>query len=285
MEIDVYVVSKETQGHLVLSRKNAKMMQAWDKIVDAYNNETVVTGNIVSKTKGGLIVEVFGLETFLPGSQIDVKQITDYDSYVGKKMEIQSGQDQRGHQECCGISQSAHRKRYRISASGDHLQTGERSGTGRYHQEHHRLRCLHRSGWCGWPAVHHRYFLGRINHPNEVLELNQKLNVVVLDFDDNKKRISLGLKQLTPHPWDVLDASIDAGNKVTGKIVNIEDYGAFLEISPGIEGLIHVSEVSWSNQPINSKEFFKLNDTYEAMVVTIDREDHKMSLSLETAEC
>jgi len=281
MEIDVYVVSKEdTKGHLVLSRKNAKMMQAWDKIVDAYNNETVVTGNIVSKTKGGLIVEVFGLETFLPGSQIDVKQITDYDSYVGKKMEFKVVKINEAIKNAVVshkalIESDIESQRQEIISKLEKGQVLE--GTIKNITDFGAFIDL--GGVDGLLYITDISW-GRINHPNEVLELNQKLNVVVLDFDDNKKRISLGLKQLTPHPWDVLDASIDAGSKVTGKIVNIEDYGAFLEISPGIEGLIHVSEVSWSNQPINSKEFFKLNDTYEAMVVTIDREDHKMSLSL-----
>jgi small subunit ribosomal protein S1 len=281
LEIDVYVVSKEdVKGHLVLSRKNAKMMQAWDKIVSAYNDEIVVTGNIVSKTKGGLIVEVFGLETFLPGSQIDVKQITDYDSYVGKKMEFKVVKINEAiknavvsHKALIESDIESQRQEIisklekgqvlegvikNITDFGAFIDLGGVDG----------LLYITDISW------------GRINHPNEVLELNQKLNVVVLDFDDNKKRISLGLKQLTPHPWEVLDATIEVGSRVTGKIVNIEDYGAFLEITPGIEGLIHVSEVSWSNQPINSKEFFKVGDTHEAVVVTIDREDHKMSLSL-----
>lgn len=281
MEVDVYVVSKEdTKGHLILSRKNAKMMMAWDKIVDAYENETVVTGNIVSKTKGGLIVEVFGLETFLPGSQIDVKQITDYDAYVGKKMEFKVVKINKAiknavvsHKALIESDIESQRQEIisklekgqvlegiikNITDFGAFIDLGGVDG----------LLYITDISW------------GRINHPSEVLELNQKINVVVLDFDDNKKRISLGLKQLAPHPWDVLNEKIKEGSKVTGKIVNIEDYGAFLEIEPGIEGLIHVSEVSWSNQPINSKDFFKLNENYEAIVVTIDREDHKMSLSL-----
>ena len=281
MDIDVYVVSKEdTNGHLILSRKNAKMMMAWDKIVNAYNTEEIVTGNIVSKTKGGLIVEVFGLETFLPGSQIDVKQITDYDSYVGKKMEFKVVKINEAiknavvsHKALIESDIESQRQEIisklekgqvlegiikNITDFGAFIDLGGVDG----------LLYITDISW------------GRINHPSEVLELNQKLNVVVLDFDDNKKRISLGLKQLTPHPWEVLEASITEGSKVSGKIVNIEDYGAFLEITPGIEGLIHVSEVSWSNQPINSKEFFQLGETYEAAVVTIDREEHKMSLSL-----
>lgn len=280
-EYEVYVVSKEDlKGHLVLSRKNAKMMKAWDKIVDAYKEEVIVTGNIVSKTKGGLIVEVFGLETFLPGSQIDVKPISDYDVYVGKKMEFKvvkineaiknavvshkaliESDIESQRQEIIGKLEKGQVLEgviKNITDFGAFIDLGGVDG----------LLYITDISW------------GRIAHPNEVLQLNQKLNVVVLDFDDNKKRISLGLKQLTPHPWDVLEDTIQVGSTVTGKIVNIEDYGAFLEVQPGVEGLIHVSEISWSNQPINSKDFFKMNDTFEAKVVTLDRAERKMSLSL-----
>ena len=281
MKVEVYVVSKEDgKGQLNLSRKSAKMMKAWEQIVDAYKNETIVTGNIVSKTKGGLIVEVFGIETFLPGSQIDVKPITDYDGYVGKKMEFKvvkinetiknavvshkaliESDIESQRQEIIGKlekGQVLEGTIKNITDFGAFIDLGGVDG----------LLYITDISW------------GRINHPSEVLQLNQKLNVVVLDFDDNKKRISLGLKQLTPHPWEVLDAGIQVGSIVKGKIVNIEDYGAFLEIMPGVEGLIHVSEITWSNQPINSKEFFTLGKEYEAKVVTLDREERKMSLSL-----
>ncbi len=281
LEVEVYVVSKEDgKGQLNLSRKSAKMMKAWEQIVDAYKNETIVTGNIVSKTKGGLIVEVFGIETFLPGSQIDVKPITDYDGYVGKKMEFKvvkinetiknavvshkaliESDIESQRQEIIGKlekGQVLEGTIKNITDFGAFIDLGGVDG----------LLYITDISW------------GRINHPSEVLQLNQKLNVVVLDFDDNKKRISLGLKQLTPHPWEVLDANIQVGSVVKGKIVNIEDYGAFLEIMPGVEGLIHVSEITWSNQPINSKEFFTLGNEYEAKVVTLDREERKMSLSL-----
>lgn len=281
LELDVYVVSKEDlKGHLILSRKNAKMMKAWEQIVAAHKDETIVTGNIISKTKGGLIVEVFGLETFLPGSQIDVKPITDYDGYVGKKMEFKvvkinetiknavvshkaliESDIETQRQEIIGKLEKGQVLEgviKNITDFGAFIDLGGVDG----------LLYITDISW------------GRINHPNEVLQMNQKLNVVVLDYDDNKKRISLGLKQLTPHPWDVLDEKIELGSTISGKIVNIEDYGAFLEITPGVEGLIHVSEVSWSNQPVNSKEFFKLGDTYEAKVVTLDKEERKMSLSL-----
>ena len=281
MEVEVYVVSKEDgKGQLNLSRKSAKMMKAWEKIVDAYKNEVIVTGNIISKTKGGLIVEVFGIETFLPGSQIDVKPITDYDGYVGKKMEFKvvkinetiknavvshkaliESDIETQRQEIIGKlekGQVLEGTIKNITDFGAFIDLGGVDG----------LLYITDISW------------GRINHPNEVLQMNQKLNVVVLDFDDNKKRISLGLKQLTPHPWEILDATIEVGSIVKGKIVNIEDYGAFLEIQPGVEGLIHVSEITWSNQPINSKEFFTVNQEFEAKVVTLDREERKMSLSV-----
>jgi len=278
---DVYVVNKEDKkGVLQLSRKNARMLKAWDEIVEAHANGNVVTGKIISKTKGGLIATVFGMETFLPGSQIDVKPITDYDVYVGKTMELKVVKINEAiknavvsHKALIESDIEAQREAIigklekgqvlegvikNITDFGAFIDLGGVDG----------LLYITDISW------------GRIAHPKEVLELNQKLNVVVLDYDDNKKRISLGLKQLQSHPWDTLDKDIDVGSKVTGKIVNIEDYGAFLEITPGVEGLIHVSEVSWSNTPINSREFFKLGETHEAIVMTINREERKMSLSL-----
>lgn len=280
-EYDVYVVSKEDRnGHLILSRKNARMLKAWEDILAAHKNGTVVTGKISSKTKGGLIANVFGMETFLPGSQIDVKPISDYDIYVGKTMELKVVKINEAiknavvsHKALIESDIEAQREAIigklekgqvlegtikNITDFGAFIDLGGVDG----------LLYITDISW------------GRINHPKEVLELNQKLNVVVLDYDDNKKRISLGLKQLQPHPWDTLDASIEIGSKVKGKIVNIEDYGAFMEITPGVEGLIHVSEVSWSNTPINSREIFKVGDAHEAIVMTLNREERKMSLSL-----
>ncbi|MFN8297993.1 MAG: 30S ribosomal protein S1 [Chitinophagales bacterium] len=278
---DVYVVNKEDKkGVLILSRKNARMLKAWEQIVESYNTGAVVTGKITSKTKGGLICNVFGMETFLPGSQIDVKPISDYDVYVGKTMELKVVKINEAiknavvsHKALIESDIEAQREAIigklekgqvlegtikNITDFGAFIDLGGVDG----------LLYITDISW------------GRISHPKEVLELNQKLNVVVLDYDDNKKRISLGLKQLQPHPWDTLDSTIDVGTKVKGKIVNIEDYGAFLEITPGVEGLIHVSEVSWSNTPINSREFFHLGDQHEAIVMTINREERKMSLSL-----
>lgn len=280
-EVEVFVVAKEDKkGQLVLSRKSAKLLKAWDAIADAYKTDNVVTGTIVSKTKGGLIVDVFGLETFLPGSQIDVKPIIDYDAYIGKKMEFKVVKINEAIKNAVVshkalIESDLEAQRQEIIAKLEKGQVLEGS-----------IKNITDFGaFIDLGGVDGLLYItdiswGRISHPKEVLEIGQKLNVVVLDFDDAKKRISLGLKQLTPHPWDVLDENIQPGSKVEGRIVNIEDYGAFLEIIPGVEGLIHISEVSWSNQPINSKEFFNVGETHEAMVVTIDREDRKMSLSL-----
>ena len=279
--VSVYVEDKEDmRGQLVLSRRKAKLLNAWDMLVDSYENGTIIKGSVVSKTKGGLIVDASGLETFLPGSQIDIKPIIDYDAYVGKTMEfkvvkineviknavvshkalIESDLAEQRESIIGGLEKGQVLEGIvkNITDFGAFMDLGGVDG----------LLYITDISW------------GRISHPNEVLELNQKLNVVVLDFDENKKRISLGLKQLQPHPWEVLPEDIVEGKIIKGKIVNIEDYGAFLEIIPGVEGLIHVSEVNWSNQPVNARDYFKLNDEYEAKVVTIDRDDRKMSLSV-----
>lgn len=280
-EVEVIVVEKEDRnGHLHLSRKLARAARSWQEIVEYYKTGEVVTGTITSKTKGGLIVDVHGLETFLPGSQIDVKPVTDYDQYVGKTMDfkvvkineqirnavvshkalIESDIEQQrsviiGQLEKGQVLEGIVKN---VTDFGAFIDLGGVDG----------LLYITDISW------------GRVNHPTEVLENGQKLNVVVLDFDDEKKRISLGLKQLTPHPWDNLAEDIKEGASVKGKIVNIEDYGAFLEIQAGIEGLIHVSEITWSSQPINAKEFFKMGDEYEAKIVTLDKEERKMSLSI-----
>jgi len=279
--VDVYVESQEdARGQLVLSRKKAKLLIAWDTIVDSFNNGTIIKGTVISKTKGGLIVDAYGLETFLPGSQIDIKPIIDYDAYVGKTMEfkvvkinetiknavvshkalIESDMAEQREHIIAGLEKGQVLEGVvkNITDFGAFMDLGGVDG----------LLYITDISW------------GRINHPDEVLQMNDKINVVVLDFDENKKRISLGLKQLTPHPWEVLAMDISEGSTVKGKIVNVEDYGAFLEVSPGVEGLIHVSEVSWSNQPVAARDFFKLDQEYEAKVVTIDRDDRKMSLSL-----
>lgn len=279
--VEVYIEAKEDdRGQLQLSRRKAKLIKAWENIVDSYENGTIIKGTVISKTKGGLIADVGGLETFLPGSQIDIKPIIDYDSYVGKTMEfkvvkineviknavvshkalIESDLADQRESIIAGLEKGQVLEGLvkNITDFGAFMDLGGVDG----------LLYITDISW------------GRINHPNEVLELNQKLNVVVLDFDEDKKRISLGLKQLQPHPWEVLGEDVTEGSTVKGRIVNIEDYGAFLEIIPGVEGLIHVSEVSWSNQPVNAREFFTLGQEFEAKVVTIDREERKMSLSI-----
>jgi len=280
-EVEVYVVSQEDErGQLVLSRKKAKLLQAWNKIVKAKEEETVVEGTIISKTKGGLIADVFGLETFLPGSQIDVKPIIDYDAYVGQRMEFKIVKINEiiknavvSHKAL--IESDLEEQRQKIIGDLEKGQVLE--GTIKNITDFGAFIDL--GGVDGLLYITDISW-GRITHPSEVLELNQKLNVVVLDYEHDKKRISLGLKQLKPHPWDIFNETVVEGSTVKGKIVNIEDYGAFLEIEPGVEGLVHVSEVGWSNQPINSRDFFKLGDDHEAKVVTIDREDRKMSLSI-----
>jgi small subunit ribosomal protein S1 len=279
--VDVYVERQEDErGQLQLSRRKAKLLRAWENIVDSFENGTVIKGLVISKTKGGLIVDCSGLETFLPGSQIDIKPIIDYDQYVGKTMEfkvvkineqiknavvshkalIESDLAEQREQILSSLERGQVLEGIvkNITDFGAFLDLGGVDG----------LLYITDISW------------GRISHPSEVLQLNQRINVVVLDFDENKKRISLGLKQLQPHPWDVLDGNISEGSVVKGKIVNIEDYGAFLEIKPGVEGLIHVSEVTWSNQPVNAREFFKLGQELEAKIVTVDRDERKMSLSV-----
>ncbi|MEZ5003671.1 MAG: 30S ribosomal protein S1 [Chitinophagales bacterium] len=279
--VSVYVESKENErGQLILSRRKAKLLGAWDSIVGAYENDTIIKGRVISKTKGGLIVDAFGLETFLPGSQIDVKPIVDYDVYVGKTMEFKVVKINEAIKNAVVshkalIESDLEEQRQTIISKLEKGQVLE--GTIKNITDFGAFIDL--GGVDGLLYITDISW-GRINHPNEVLELNQTLNVVVLDFDDNKKRISLGLKQLAKHPWDVLPEDIKEGSKVKGKVVNIEDYGAFLEIVPGVEGLVHVSEVAWSNQPINSRDYFKLGDEHEAVVVTIDREERKMSLSI-----
>jgi len=279
--VEVMVVEKEDrQGHLHLSRKSARIFRAWERIVEVHKTGEVVTGHVTSKTKGGLIVDVFGMETFLPGSQIDVKPVTDYDQFVGKTMEFKVVKINEAIKNAVVshkalIESDIEAQRAQIISRLEKGQVLE--GTVKNITDFGAFMDL--GGLDGLLYITDISW-GRISHPAEVLKLDQKLNVVVLDFDDDKKRISLGLKQLTPHPWDVLPENITEGAIVKGKVVNIEDYGAFLEIMPGVEGLVHVSEITWANTPINAKEFFKLGDEYEAKVVTLDKDARKMSLSI-----
>lgn len=280
-EVEVLIVEKEDrEGALHLSRKQARQQRAWERIVEVYKTGEIVTGHVTSKTKGGLIVDLFGMETFLPGSQIDVKPVTDYDQFVNKTMEFKVVKINEvirnavvSHKAL--IESDIEAQRTEIISKLEKGQVLE--GTIKNVTDFGAFIDL--GGLDGLLYITDISW-GRVNHPSEVLTNGQKLNVAVLDFDDEKKRISLGLKQLTPHPWDALPEGILEGNKVKGKVVNIEDYGAFLEIEPGIEGLVHVSEITWSNQPINAKEFFKMGDEHEAMIVSIDKDERKMSLSI-----
>ena len=279
--IEVMVVEKEDRdGNLHLSRKSARVTRAWERIVEVNKTGEIVTGLVTSKTKGGLIVDVFGMETFLPGSQIDVKPVTDYDQFVGKTMEFKVVKINEAIKNAVVshkalIESDIEAQRAEIIGKLEKGQVLE--GTIKNITDFGAFMDL--GGLDGLLYITDISW-GRISHPSEVLKLDQRLNVVVLDFDDDKKRISLGLKQLTPHPWDVLPETIGEGQVVKGKVVNIEDYGAFLEIMPGVEGLVHVSEITWANTPINAKEFFKLNDEYEAKIVTLDKDSRKMSLSI-----
>ncbi|MFN2457489.1 MAG: 30S ribosomal protein S1 [Chitinophagaceae bacterium] len=280
-EVEVMVVEKEDrEGHLNLSRKQARTRRAWERIVEVHKTGEVITGTVTSKTKGGLIVDVFGMETFLPGSQIDVKPVTDYDQFVGKTMEFKVVKINEAIKNAVVshkalIESDIEAQRAQIIGKLEKGQVLE--GTVKNITDFGAFMDL--GGLDGLLYITDISW-GRINHPTEVLKMDQKINVVVLDFDDEKRRISLGLKQLTPHPWDVLPESIKEGEIVKGKVVNIEDYGAFLEILPGVEGLVHVSEITWANTPINAKEFFKLGDEHEAKIVTLDKENRKMSLSI-----
>jgi len=279
--VEVMVVEKEDrEGHLHLSRKQARISRAWERIVEMHKSGEVVTGFVTSKTKGGLIVDIMGMETFLPGSQIDVKPVTDYDQFVGKTMEFKVVKVNEtiknavvSHKAL--IESDIEAQRAEIMGKLEKGQVLE--GTIKNITDFGAF--LDLGGVDGLLYITDISW-GRINHPTEVLKLDQKLNVVVLDFDDEKRRISLGLKQLTPHPWDTLSEDIQESATVKGKVVNIEDYGAFLEITPGVEGLVHVSEITWANTPVNAKEFFKLGDEYEAKVVTLDKDSRKMSLSI-----
>jgi len=280
-EVEVMVIEKEDrEGHLNLSRRQARITRAWERIVEVHKTGEVITGLVTNKTKGGLIVDVFGMETFLPGSQIDVKPVTDYDQFVGKTMEFKVVKTNEAIKNAVVshkalIESDIEAQRAEIMSKLEKGQVLE--GTVKNITDFGAFMDL--GGLDGLLYITDISW-GRISHPSEVLKLDQKINVVVLDFDDEKKRISLGLKQLTPHPWDVLPEAIAEGNIVKGRVVNIEDYGAFLEIQPGVEGLVHVSEITWANTPINAKEFFKLGDEHEAKIVTLDKGNRKMSLSI-----
>ncbi|OKS87675.1 30S ribosomal protein S1 [Mucilaginibacter polytrichastri] len=279
--VDVFVESQEdANGQLVLSRKRAKTQKSWERINAALDNDEIITGFVKSRTKGGLIVDIMGVEAFLPGSQIDIKPIRDYDIYVGKTMEFKVVKINHEFKNVVVshkvlIEDDLENQKTEIVAKLEKGQVLE--GTVKNITDFGVFIDL--GGVDGLLHITDISW-GRIEHPREVLALDQKINVVVLDFDDEKKRIALGLKQLTPHPWQNLDETIVIGSKVKGKIVTVADYGAFLEIIPGVEGLIHVSEMSWSQNLRNPQEFLKVGDEVEAQVLTLDREERKMSLGI-----
>ena len=280
-KVEVFIENQEDKkGQLILSHKKARASRSWERINAALENDEIIKGYIKCRTKGGMIVDVFGIEAFLPGSQIDVKPIRDYDLFVGKTMEFKVVKINEEFKNVV-VSHKAlieaeleQQKREIISK----LEKGQvLEGTVKNITAYGVFIDLG-----GVDGLIHITDLswGRVNHPSEVVELDQKLNVVILDFDDEKKRIALGLKQLQPHPWDALDPNIKVGDKVKGKVVVMADYGAFLEIAPGVEGLIHVSEMSWSQHLRSAQDFMKVGDEVEAVVLTLDREDRKMSLGI-----
>lgn len=280
-KVEVYVESQEDKnGQLELSHKKARLQKSWDNINKAMEGDEIIQGYIKSRTKGGMIVDVFGIEAFLPGSQIDVHPIRDYDSFVGKTMEfkvVKINQEFRNvvvsHKALIEAELEAQRKEI-IS----HLEKGQiLEGTVKNITTYGVFVDLG-----GVDGLIHITDLswGRVSDPHEVVELDQKINVVILDFDQEKKRIALGLKQLTPHPWDSLDQNLKVGDHVKGKVVVMADYGAFVEIQPGVEGLIHVSEMSWSQHLRSAQDFLKVGDEVEAVILTLDRDERKMSLGL-----
>lgn len=280
-KVEVYVESQEDKnGQLELSHKKARLQKSWDNINKAMEGDEIIQGYIKSRTKGGMIVDVFGIEAFLPGSQIDVHPIRDYDIFVGKTMEfkvVKINQEFRNvvvsHKALIEAELEAQRKEI-IS----HLEKGQiLEGTVKNITTYGVFVDLG-----GVDGLIHITDLswGRVSDPQEVVELDQKINVVILDFDQEKKRIALGLKQLTPHPWDSLDQNLKVGDHVKGKVVVMADYGAFVEIQPGVEGLIHVSEMSWSQHLRSAQDFLKVGDEVEAVILTLDRDERKMSLGL-----
>ena len=280
-KIEVYVENQEgINGQLVLSHKKARILKSWDRVNEAYDKQEIVQGFVKSRTKGGLIVDVFGIEAFLPGSQIDVKPIRDYDVFVNSIMEfkvVKINQEYKNvvvsHKAL--IEDEIEQQKMEIIGKLEKGQVLE--GIVKNITSYGVFIDLG-----GVDGLIHITDLswGRINHPEEIVKLDEQIKVVILDFDDNKKRIALGLKQLTPHPWDALDPNLAVGDVVKGKVVVIADYGAFIEIAPGVEGLIHVSEMSWSQHLRTAQDFLKIGDDVEAKVLTLDREERKMSLGI-----
>ena len=280
-KVEVYVENQEDKkGQLVLSHRKARISKSWERINQALEDKEVINGYIKCRTKGGMIVDVFGIEAFLPGSQIDVKPIRDYDVFVGKTMEFQVvkiNQEYKNvvvsHKALIEAELEAQKQEIISKLEKGQVLEGTVKNITSYGV------FIDLGGVDGLIHITDLSW-GRVNDPHEIVELDQKLNVVILDFDEEKKRIALGLKQLTPHPWDALDPELKVGDKVKGKVVVMADYGAFVEVAPGVEGLIHVSEMSWSQHLRSAQDFLKVGDEVEAVVLTLDRTDRKMSLGL-----
>ena len=280
-KVEVYIENQEDKkGQLVLSHKKARATRSWDRVNSALENDEIIKGFIKCRTKGGMIVDVFGIEAFLPGSQIDVKPIRDYDVFVGKTMEfkvVKINQEFKNvvvsHKALIEAELEQQKKDIIAKLEKGQVLEGTVKNITSYGV------FIDLGGVDGLIHITDLSW-GRVSHPEEVVSLDQKLNVVILDFDDEKKRIALGLKQLTPHPWDALSADLKVGDKVKGKVVVMADYGAFIEIAPGVEGLIHVSEMSWSQHLRSAQDFMKVGDEVEAVVLTLDREERKMSLGI-----
>ena len=280
-KVEVYVESAEDKkGQLILSHKKARLSKSWDKVNEALEADAIIQGFIKCRTKGGMIVDVFGIEAFLPGSQIDVHPIRDYDQFVGKTMEfkvVKINQEFRNvvvsHKALIEQELEAQKKEIIGRLEKGQILEGTVKNITSYGV------FVDLGGVDGLIHITDLSW-GRVDDPHKVVELDQKINVVILDFDDEKRRIALGLKQLTPHPWDALDAELKVGDHVKGKVVVIADYGAFVEIQPGVEGLIHVSEMSWSQHLRSAQEFLKVGDEVEAVILTLDRDERKMSLGI-----
>ncbi|MBR5671795.1 MAG: 30S ribosomal protein S1 [Bacteroidales bacterium] len=280
-KVEVYVENAEDKkGQLILSHKRARSLRSWDRVNEAFEKDEIVKGYIKCRTKGGMIVDVFGIEAFLPGSQIDVKPIRDYDVFVNKTMDfkiVKINNEYRNvvvsHKALIEAELEAQKAEIINKLEKGQILEGVVKNITSYGV------FVDLGGVDGLIHITDLSW-GRINHPEEVVSLDQKINVVILDFDDVKKRIALGVKQLTPHPWEALDPNIKVGDKVKGKVVVIADYGAFVEIQPGVEGLIHVSEMSWSQHLRSAQDFFKVGDEVEAVVLSLDRDERKMSLGI-----
>ena len=280
-KVEVYIDAQEDKkGQLVLSHKKARSAKAWERVNEALANDEIIKGFVKCRTKGGMIVDVFGIEAFLPGSQIDVKPIRDYDVFVGKTMEFKVVKINSefknvvvSHKALIEAELEQQKKEIISKLEKGQILEGTVKNICSYGV------FIDLGGVDGLIHITDLAW-GRVSHPEEILQLDQKVNVVILDFDDEKKRIALGLKQLTPHPWDALDPNLKVGDKIQGKVVLVADYGAFVEVVPGVEGLIHVSEMSWSQHLRSAQDFMKVGDTVEAVILTLDREERKMSLGV-----